>query len=67
MIDFFLHSPEAILDFSSDCIASLWRSSTLFDYYFKFSFVLTAILYIAKEDFIYGDWAVMNARKAPLY
>ena len=49
----FLHpKPSSIF---SQCIASLWRFSSLVDYYFKFSFDMKAVLYIAKYDFIHGD------------
>ena len=36
-------------------VLPLWHFSTLIDYYFKFLFDLTAILYIAKDDFIHGE------------
>ena len=40
---------KAILDFFPQWIASLERFSTLVYYYFKFSFDVKAILYIAKK------------------
>ena len=40
----------------SECIAS--HFSILVDYYFKFSFDLKVILYIAKHEFIHGDLAL---------